>query len=405
MGELGLAPSMQPDRSKRAPLVPAGGVSAGRGAGGSGEYVHTHSNIFPKNSSLKPQVFEGTTFEGEAKERRRARVSTLQAVYNALYYAGETECDLRDAAHRLMQCGNWHQKFNLPCGDHRCVPYPCNLIFCSHCSSRRSKPLIKRIVKAVDPKKRYWLLTITVKNWATLTKDKIAEDLLAKFSELRETREWKKFVTGGVYSVEATFNRERGDWHPHLHVLIETTERLPKLWVYRVRVLWRRLTGSHVINLQTVYGIDKKGRKTRRINGRALRELVKYASKAADFSRSPARVVEFYRAFTGVRRLQTFGSFFNRPSEAKEPDEDGRANSEELVGCKCGQCRWKDAAPAGLFRTRDTFIDANGNRQLRLFESFDTSPPKTPEVEVPATVDMSQLDLFFQQRELGFGKF
>src|SRR5712692_10567395 len=68
---------LQPERSKSAPLVPADGVAAGRGAGGSGAYVHTtHSNIFPKS----PQVFEGTTLEGEWLERKYARDRVLSRV-------------------------------------------------------------------------------------------------------------------------------------------------------------------------------------------------------------------------------------------------------------------------------------------------------------------------------------
>jgi len=171
-------------------------------------------------------------------------------------------------------------------------------------------------------------------------------------------------------------------------------------------VRWRRATGSHVLNLQPLYSRDKKGRKTRRVDRRVLSELVKYATKASDFSESPERVVEFLRAFTSVRRVQMFGSFLGEKERPEIPLEENEETSEELVGCACGNCRWKDGIPGDLFRERDTFLDPKGIRQLKLFKCADDlwwrpekPPDPEPEVKVPPP---SNLDLFFEQRELSF---
>lgn len=131
---------------------------------------------------------------------------------------------------------------------------------------------------------------------------------------------------------------------------------------------------------------------------------MKYATKASDFSDIPERVVEFFHAFTDLRRVQTFGSFFGIPTEAKEPFEPGAEDPEELVGCACGKCRWKDAVPVGsLFHESKTFLDPNGVRQLKLF-AFDTSPPKAPPPEPESTVAYvtKNLDLFFHQNDFVF---
>jgi len=170
--------------------------------------------------------------------------------------------------------------------------------------------------------------------------------------------------------------------------------------VYRLRVLWRRITGSHVINLQPVYGRDKKGRETRRINRRALCELVKYATKASGFSSSAERVAEFYRSFANVRRVQAFGSFYGAVRERAEEDAE---KNQELVGCACGMCRWKDGSPAGLFHIFQTSLDVNGIRQLKLFEfEFCKSPPPPPEQAVLPVEPSAflNLNLFFRQQEL-----
>src|SRR6266702_3172181 len=91
----------------------------------------------------------------------------------------------------------------------------------------------------------------------------------------------------------------------------------------------------HVINLEEMYGIDKKGRKKRKVNMQAVRELVKYATKAASFGNSPELVDSFLIAFENVRRMQSFGSFLGVEKEA-EKELEQTPGDFELVGCKCG---------------------------------------------------------------------
>jgi len=244
-----------------------------------------------------------------------------------------------------------------------------------------------------------------VRNWSSLTREALS-GLIEHFAELRESDDWKKNVTGGVYSVEAVFNPKQKEglrWHPHLHVLFETSDRIPQSWIHGLRVLWQRISGGCFLHLQPVYSRAKNGRKTRRIDLRALRELVKYATKAADFSTSPEHVAEFFRAFKSVRRVQTFGTFLGKCDAQDSAEDDEKNKSDELVGCKCGQCRWKDGFPSGLFRERETFLNAQGVRQLRLFEFDVGSPEKSPEPEPEEPVVLAgQFDLFFSQNEFRF---
>src|SRR6266849_9088634 len=175
---------------------------------------------------------------------------------------------------------------------------------------------------------------------------------------------------------------------------------LPRQWIFTLRNRWREITGgSHVINLERVFGRDKRGRKTRKVNHRALRELVKYATKAHDFSNLPKRILEFHRAFASVRRIQSFGSFLGC---AKEIDEEKKETEQELIGCACGACRWKDGTPTGLFHITETEIRPDGYRQLRLFHDhiFRAHPP--PELAIIPLEFPGQLDLFFTQTEIAF---
>src|SRR5713226_10155797 len=98
MGTLTVAPTLQPAGSKSAPLVPAGGVPAGRGAGGSGAYVHTYRNI-------SPYQFDGRTVDERERDRNRSRFKMLAAISFALQRDGDGK--EKQAGLNLLRCGRW----------------------------------------------------------------------------------------------------------------------------------------------------------------------------------------------------------------------------------------------------------------------------------------------------------
>lgn len=291
----------------------------------------------------------------------------------------------------LIGCGNWFRKKRLPCGTLKLEICPCDSVFCPDCANRRSKPLQREVMGKVNrPGKSYWLLTLTVPNTPDLTRGFLKE-LVAQFAALRDSSVWTKIpladkqegeITGGVYSVEATFNRTSQTWHPHIHCLIEAPRVLPREWIFSVRAVWERITGgAKVVHLERVFGVSKRGaRLHRRLNERGIRELVKYATKCADFSDSPERVNEFLRAFRNVRRVQSFGSFYGVEDAAeREPGDD----KVQLVGCACGTCTPRDfVVEHGLVHVSETVLLSDGTRQLKfdwaveLRESRDESPPE-----------------------------
>jgi len=152
-------------------------------------------------------------------------------------------------------------------------------------------------------------------------------------------------------------------------------------WIFKLRAEWKEITnGSHVINLEPMFGIDSEGNKTRKLNKRGLREIVKYATKANDFSDSPHLVEEFLSAFENVRRIQPFGSFIGMLSE-KKGESDGDSDYEgdkgsELVGCSCGKCHWRDGRICGpeYHLSQTTIVFPGEIRQLRLFDSGHDPP-------------------------------
>ncbi len=391
MGALTLAPRMQLAGNKSAPPVPAGGVPAGRGAGGGGAYVHTYRNISRKN-------YDGGDICDRDRERNRKRFKVLLKVFQALQNTEESQ-----AVKGLLGCGSWFRRITFPCGTSKLVPYPCDSMFCPHCANRRSKVYQERVLRKIDQKKfDYFFLTLTVKSWEALTREGI-DRVVRMFGEFRGSDDWRDAgVVGGVYSIEATYTR--AGWHPHLHVLIEVRKGALSLdFLARFKKRWLAVTGdSHVLHLEKMYGTDEKGGKIRTIDARSLRELVKYSTKAASFAEAstrahePNRVLEFYLAFKNVRRVQAFGSFLGSMGES----EDERIeDSKEFVGCACGLCTWNKGFDSGLFHISQTKLDLNGERQLKLF-AFDSSPAKPPPKIEETVFPNKNLDLFFHQHEL-----
>jgi hypothetical protein len=354
---------VQPDGSKSAPLSPSVAsfaTDAGEGRGGEGPYVHTHMQ------HLTPIEFEGSTTEYFEKERKRKRYHTVAQICGSLWKIGEEE-----QAKWLISCGNWFNAYKTPCGTVKLMPYHCNSPFCPGCCNRRSISLQKRISERINQSQHdYWHLVITVVSWADLSKPALKR-LNKNLARLRETDVWKEQVTGGVYSVETTWNEGSG-WHPHFHVLIETPKKLPLDWITRLKAKWLEITGdSHYIRLERMYGLDKKGRKTRKLNKRAIREIVKYATKAASFATRPELVRQFLDAFKNSRRMQAFGSFLGVTKEADKDEE----KAAQPVGCACGKCLPEQFKLFRCVHVSDTRLMADGSRQLKLFEGLKPEGP------------------------------
>ncbi len=191
--------------------------------------------------------------------------------------------------------------------------------------------------------------------------------------------------------MECVYSVKRGDWHPHLHALIELPKDHPDEWLDKIKAEWLRITGdAKVLRLDAIYGRTKRGKKMRNtVNRAGLKEVVKYVTKAAAFSRSPERVCEFLRAFKGLRRIQTFGAFHGaRKDVDREPGDDGIE-----LKCSCGKTHYHDqfqwsGRPVHISET-ETLPD--GTRQLKwdfwqtVCGSVEESPPDL--VLVPPVVD------------------
>jgi hypothetical protein len=253
-------------------------------------------------------------------------------------------------------------------------------MLCAFCAERRALPLQRRVIDRMKgrPARRFFHLVLTVRNEPHLTREWLTR-IGDAFAELRASKLWQSYewttpkgrkcvlkILGGFYSKEATYSKERRDWHPHLHVLIEADSTIPREWIFAVRAEWERLTGARVVRLVPMYGYDKKGQKTRKVNLRSVKELVKYVTKTSSFSESPALLREFLDAFEHVRRVQCFGSWLGEDAKAEqEADAAEVIPGHDTRPCSCGQCKSR-IAERRLYHVSET-VEREGVLELSLF--------------------------------------
>jgi hypothetical protein len=363
------------------PSLRAGFARGGAAEGGArgARYLDTHL------ATSSQKVYRGDTHTGYRMHRVAVRKDNVERLVNALNKGGEEK-----EAKRLSCCGEWFSEGRCDRGGVRLEPNPCNSIFCVNCAGRKSRSIQRRLLTRVQAKRsNNWLLTLTVPNVPSLSRDHL-DRLISCFAKLRRTKAWKSYptmtgkrgrVTGGFYALECNVSKTRGDWHPHLHVLIQLSRKHHDVWKDELLAEWSRITGdAKNLHLDRAYSRNRRGRKLyNRVNLGTLKELVKYATKAADFADSPERVCEFLRAFKNVRRIQCFGSFVGAlKGEEREPGDDGKE-----LKCSCGYSHihsdftWS-RRPVHI---SETIVGPNGERQLKWDfwvdprDSVEESPP------------------------------
>jgi hypothetical protein len=302
------------------------------------------------------------------KLRKAARRQVKMQVFQALKACGRNQ-----EALNLLGCKLWFRQWDSKCGSKRLLPCSCDHPLCSDCSRERSFPLQRKIFALTrDTSKSYKFLTFTLKNVYRID-GAYVRSLSKHLSKVRRLGLWKKWITGGVYSVETTYNQTMETWHVHLHAIVEVSHPegitsakrpfLPKDWIFELQREWLRITGdSHVVNLKSV-------------NRHAVKELVKYQAKAANFAFSGDLVDEYLNAFHKARRIQTFGSFQHKAEE--ESTEELQKGQLSLWKCDCGHCVGKDwKRNRVLLHIRDTLLDSLGNRYV----NPSASPPTEDEI-------------------------
>ncbi len=247
----------------------------------------------------RPPVDDPVVRAAQRQRRRGDQARALARAYDAI---GEAEraahvrsCGLLSVYACADGCGALHGRHAYHCRERLCV----------WCAGARGAQLGEALLPLVQAMANPWFLTLTVKNGPDLAGR--AAHLRAAFKKLRRRAWWKAHVAGGIAVEEVTRNHRTGDWHPHLHLVIDAA--LPQAVLQAaLRALWVAVTGdSYILDVRPFQGVTVAG---------DLRELCKYTAKIADIVDDPA-LVRAYLAYARRRRLiVTFGSCYGAAGEA-----------------------------------------------------------------------------------------
>ncbi len=232
-------------------------------------------------------------------ERTRCRVLAA--------FAESGDPTLQRRAFKMSECCRWPAVSLSPQGQVHTSLGRCRDRLCPLCQTVRSNEFGARLRDATMTwdSVRHIVLTLAAQD-APLA-DQL-DHLQASFRRLRQQTLWKRRVIRGVYSIEVTLNHKTGQWHPHLHVLIEGSyipqDSLSEAWKIASggsRVVWIELMAS------------REG---------AARYVSKYVTKPSEIGGWPADAIcEYAHAITGRRMIDRFGRRPSTPVDIERENE------------------------------------------------------------------------------------
>lgn len=162
---------------------------------------------------------------------------------------------------------------------------------CQRVRARQAQARLAEIVRAMNAPR---FLTLTLRSQDE-TLSAMIDRLYTAFREIRRRREWRRHVHGGVAVLEVTRNEANGQWHAHLHVIVDGV-----FWLQSsIAKLWLSVTGdSKIVDIRPVHGQRE-----------AVRYLTAYLSKGGDAGTwDDATIVEYASSMHRRRLIQTFGT-------------------------------------------------------------------------------------------------
>ena len=224
----------------------------------------------------------------------------------------------------------------------------CRDRLCPICTWRRSRKLTQRlgcIIAACEREyhSRYIFLTLTVRNvpWSELAEQ--IKIIMSSWDRFGKRLRRAAAVTGWVKTIEVTRSKERGDAHPHLHILMQ----VPPEYFDETSPLYMRHRKDDLIDqwqqcLRETYSPSISIKAVRDSNyaiGRAVAETTKYIAKGSDINGlSDAEFADYVAAIHGVRSWSTGGRMRVSDEDIEEYLHDGEMSHAEGI---CGNCGGK----------------------------------------------------------------
>ena len=213
-----------------------------------------------------------------------------------------------------------HRLMNFVCSNPSCrhmhnIRLKCQDRFCESCRYREWIRLYKKYLPIVKSAKYLTFLTLTIKNYAFLTPDRVRECniWLRQFFNHPQIR--GRF-RGALSCQEIIHKSDDKGWNGHVHCLVDGDF----VDIHEISRIWRSITGdSSVCFIVKCHGPEHY-----------LHYLLKYMKKAPCVSGADSYSLrhDYNRSFHGLRAVNSHGSFYD--AELLIPDDD------DFICLKCG---------------------------------------------------------------------
>jgi hypothetical protein len=194
---------------------------------------------------------------------------------------------------KLEQCRTWSWfARNTVTGKVRVMSNSCRLRWCPFCARTRYIAIRTELTHWVNKLRRPKFLTLTYRHSTAPLIDQVTA-LYAAFRKLRQHKVIKQAVRGGVWFFQLKSSPKSGQWHPHLHIVLDS-DYISK---FLLSAEWLRTTGNSFI-----------------IDIRAIKQPDKIADYVARYAARPCRLSDFdsqaaLDIFTLFHRRRLAGTF------------------------------------------------------------------------------------------------
>lgn len=170
--------------------------------------VHTGETFLPAERPGTFRAFVAEQFPEEVK-------ATAEAL--ELYREGTTDPGYQ----RYLQCRtrSWFYRHK-ETGRIAVVSNACRTRGCPFCAQARAMSIMHNVGPWLKKAERPKHIVLTLRHSDRPLSDQI-NHIFDAFRRLRLAKRWQKYILGGLWFVQCTFNQKDDQWHPHLHLLCE----------------------------------------------------------------------------------------------------------------------------------------------------------------------------------------
>ncbi len=173
----------------------------------------------------------------------------------------------------------------------------CRLRWCPICAKAKAKLISGAVKHYINKKTNAKFVTFTMKHNSKPLSAQL-KHLTDSWREFRRYKFWKDGVAGGIWFLQVKKSKATGQWHPHLHVLINA-EFMPQSLLSQA---WELATqDSKIVDIRQVHNAEK-----------VANYVARYVSRPSNLKDiAPLDRIELVTAMHGKRLFGKFGDAKN----------------------------------------------------------------------------------------------